>query len=150
MNSRSVILILGLIFAFNVTANDNANNTFWVETSSLKCVLLRINEYLALEKDPVIVFFDLCPKIQPNIKEVLEVSRNSLPKIKNSSVPHSESVVRIIALTREELMCLSQMDSDRAIPESRKIPGTEIYATKVSLENCKTSKKKESTSKVSQ
>lgn len=140
MNNFFVILILSLLFAFNVTANDDLNNTFWVKTSSLKCVLSRVDEYLALEKDPIIVFFDICPNIQPSTKEILKVSKNSLPKIKNSSVPDSESVVQIIALSREELMCLSQMDPDGTILESLKMPGTEIFATKISLENCKSSK----------
>lgn len=151
LNKHSVIFVISLVFVSSVIANDtDTKNTFLVETSALECVLSVIDEFLALEKDPVLVFFDLCPKVQPSTNEILKNATNSLPGIKKAEVPHGESVVRIIALSREEIMCLSQMASDRTFPKSRQLQGTKIFVTKVSFENCKSSKQKKSTSRVLQ
>ncbi len=137
MKKLIIALNFSLLFVSNVAAKEDSKDTFWVETLALECVLSQINAYLALEKDPIIVFLDLCPKIEPNIDDILVRARNSFPEIKESSdESRSISITRIMALSRKELVCLSQMFSEGSLSKPQHIKEIDITETKISLNNC--------------
>jgi len=106
-----------------------------VQTSSLECLIAHADKYLALDKDPIVVFLDDCPQVVPDKKKLLSAASNSLPEVKTSKSDAKDSVLRILALSKEEIRCLKRMAAEKTLPKSReKVAGKST--TLISFGNC--------------
>lgn len=120
---------------FFMAAKAEESSKFWVKTTSLECVIRMIDGYRQLGKDPVLVFFDICPRLEPNTEEELSYATNSLPHISVNQPRHNETLKLVFPFRLSELDCLKNMaDTNKLFTLQKKIQG--FNATMIDISSC--------------
>jgi hypothetical protein len=134
MKCAGTLLATGLLHASGSHAAEPPQE-YWVASHALDCVLDNLDAYLdASEKDPLLIFMDICPTLTPSAERVLANASNSLPQIKRSA--GEPAIANVLVARRYELRCLQRMREQGVLPtpEQRGTPPT--LATRLSFNNC--------------
>jgi hypothetical protein len=84
-----------------------ADGTLLVSPDRLSCLVANYDKYLATDDDPILIFLDACPRVQPTKAELMASASNSVPSVKEKD-PASTTADSIIALRKSELKCLAE------------------------------------------
>lgn len=130
-----MMIILGLCISAVIKSSAGENGEeFYVKEVSLQCVATHINDYLTLDQDPVLIFFDVCPKTIPSDDDVLDGAVNSLlPSVKVQAEVKKLVGVKMWPLRKNELLCIK----DKWLRNDyQKITSGEESLVKVTLSGC--------------
>lgn len=99
-----------ICFATSPVVAQDDQKSLRLSKDRLQCVIENADNYLALNKDPILVFFDLCPKVEPSTEEFVKFATNSLPSIKLADGTQTVDVTRVAALRKSDIECLVRMN----------------------------------------
>jgi len=103
--SLSTFVITFLISASTSHAKNLDQKHLILSETTLNCVLENIDQYMQLDKDPVLLFFDRCPDLQPDRLGSPFGAPVSLPNVKILKKRPLTST-KIASLRKSELNCL--------------------------------------------
>jgi hypothetical protein len=105
-----------------------------VRQKALDCLVRNASAYLAVEKNPQLVFLSLCPNVSPTAEEKAAAHTvNSLPVIPIDE--EGAAVSEVLVLSHAEIKCLA----DRTGEIVQRVPGSESTAeplVRIDLSKC--------------
>lgn len=128
--------LLAMLMSFQNANAGDSTNVFLVEEASLECLIANVDAYLALEKDPVLVFLDFCPEVTPDKNKIYSIAENSLPNLKTTAKLPGTHVSHIIVLTHDEIRCLSNLAAKGMLILHHKRAKSEKSTILISLDKC--------------
>lgn len=130
-----VLVVLQLGDGYARGYNNPSKRDFWVKTEALSCVVNVIDDYIKLGRNPVLVYFDLCPRVEPSAEEVIPYGSNVLPHIDiQEKEKMNDEIASFYILTTAELVCVGRLWREQALREHRNIDA--VPATRVDLSLC--------------
>lgn len=102
---KSLATFLFAMEAFAPAANAQSSDVYELRSKDIICLTSNASAYLDQDKDPMLIFLEICPRVEPTMDELLSASTNALPDIAVESII-DEQPASIISLRKKALNCL--------------------------------------------
>ena len=98
------ILVIAIMNILSSVSISPAQELLMVRVSQIRCVVDHIENYLRVERDPLVIFLDLCPMADPSQRDIASLATNTLPTIARRQ--EQSPVSRVLVLRKSQVNCL--------------------------------------------